>query len=331
MISDLKSSKPRGWATTTVPFLLPIAIILSMGVIHFNTVSKEVIISPRSSVACLTKPAPQTSTPLPAIDSQLQIFDARRAHALATNQAFFQKKFKLLWFLYEPEVVCPWEQRVGPMGDGAKWSCLMSELEKKSSCNVLSFGSAAEDDFEQEIAQRTKCKISIFDPSPAAAPMMHQAAKYGAMFYPVGLGDGSKTSAGLWTSDGKPPKEVRLSTLDEIVSMIGISGQRIDVLKVDIEGHEYGTFENAFRNCDYDIGEILIELHWCDMRGACGDPLGKGIALQTISGIEKFFKLFRRCGYLVFHKEPNLQGCDGWKCLEFAFVNRTSLEQLYGR
>jgi len=287
----------------------------------------------------------QTTYSLPSIDTQLQRYDTRRAHAIASNKALFQRRLRTLWFLYEPEIVCPWEQRVGPMGDGAKWSCLMSELEKKSSCNVLSFGSAAEDDFEQEIANRTKCKIDIFDPSPRAAPMVEKAATYGASFHAVGLGAGSESSAGMWSRVGQPRNTQRdvkfkLETLGDIVKMIGISGHRIDVLKVDIEGHEYAAFESAFENCDFDIGEILIEIHWCDMRHTCRDqnPLSsrdKNRRLvppsHSVDVIEKFFNLFRKCGYLVFHKEPNLQGCDGWRCLEYAFVNRTSLEALYAK
>lgn len=263
------------------------------------------------------------------IQRRLNDFDAKQKIAL--SQRNHHLKAKNMWFLFEPEVPCVWEERVGPFGDGAKWVCTMPEIESKTDCLVLSFGSAGEDDFEREVSKRTRCMIHIFDPSPAASDMHKKASQYGANFHPLGLGDGKPSSQGLWSrAADRGVQAVELPPLLSILEKVNLTNRRIDILKVDIEGHEFDAFDLALSNCELDIGEILLEIHWCPT-GEEPCSAAKKLDSRIFNRVKSLFSLFRRCGYVIFHKEPNLQGCDGWRCIEYAFVNRTSLESLYNR
>lgn len=264
-----------------------------------------------------------------SIQRRLNEFDAKQKIALSERN--YHLKAKNMWFLFEPEVPCVWEERVGPIGDGAKWVCTMPELERKLDCLVLSFGSAGEDDFEREVSRRTRCVIHIFDPSPAASDMHSRASQYGANFHALGLGDGKTSGQGLWRrAPDRGVQAIELPPLSSILEKVNLTSRRIDVLKVDIEGHEFSAFDLAFSNCKLNIGEILLEVHWCP---AEYEPCsaGKRLDSQIFYRIESLFSSLRRCGYVIFHKEPNLQGCDGWRCIEYAFINRTLLESLYDR
>lgn len=65
---------------------------------------------------------------------------------------------------------CPWEmQRVGRMGDGGKWVCGMDKYielgDRGPGCVIYSFGVRDESSFEEEVLQRTGCKVWGWDPA----------------------------------------------------------------------------------------------------------------------------------------------------------------------
>ena len=85
----------------------------------------------------------------------------------------------------------------------------------------------------------------------------------------------------------------------------GHSGRAIDVLKVDIEGAEYTSFEHAalFGDClrsrqlGTPVDMLLVELH-----GNHGDA-GAGSRDQVLAPPLKFFRQATACGLALFSKD----------------------------
>jgi len=216
----------------------------------------------------------------------------------------------IFWYAIEPTWSCLTERRVGGFGDGGKYLCGYHFEKKKTfvdqKCVIYSFGSAGQDDFEKFMSTHTSCEIHIFDPTPRIKrDMTIRARKYGAHFHSIGLGGlhGKINRNGIWQNNLNKAELIVLS-LPEIMKQF--EHERIDVLKVDIEGSEYDAFEIILVNCEFDIQIILVELH-------VFGPGARDRVFKLISDME-------RCGYRMYHKEPNYQGCHGTKCIEFAFT-----------
>eukprot|EP00746_Dinoflagellata_sp_MGD_P063694 gnl/MRDRNA2_/MRDRNA2_267071_c0_seq1.p1 gnl/MRDRNA2_/MRDRNA2_267071_c0~~gnl/MRDRNA2_/MRDRNA2_267071_c0_seq1.p1 ORF type:complete len:135 (-),score=13.50 gnl/MRDRNA2_/MRDRNA2_267071_c0_seq1:1-405(-) len=101
-----------------------------------------------------------------------------------------------------------------------------------------------------------------------------------------------------------PPPDTPVSTL---VHELGHSGQSIDVFKIDCEGCEWDTYKSWF-GADVYIRQILVELH----------RYGDGKA-------HMFFKDLFDMGYVIFHKEPNIQSSGvpdmSHMCVEMSLLN----------
>ena len=216
----------------------------------------------------------------------------------------------IFWYAIEPTWSCITEKRVGGVGDGGKYLCgydfSKKQISVEQKCVIYSFGSAGQDDFERFMSTHTSCDVHIFDPTPRIRrDMTARARKYGAHFHSIGLGglNGKINMNGIWQNNLNGA-ELKILSLPEIMDQF--EHDRIDVLKVDIEGSEYDAFEVILLNCEFDIEIILLELH-------VFGPESRDQIFKLISDME-------RCGYRMYHKEPNYQGCHGTKCVEFAFT-----------
>ncbi|KAG0274081.1 hypothetical protein BGZ96_004536 [Linnemannia gamsii] len=156
------------------------------------------------------------------------------------------------WWYFPASFVCPHDiQRVGPLSDGGKWICGMSLYEEKprAKCVIYSFGVNYETRFEGEMLERTDCEIFAYDASVAA--MGPEATGPRSTFHPYFVGRTNHVDA-----QGKQWK-----TLKTLMAENGHDW--IDILKVDIEGSEYETFDAIMD----DFGEVLpfsqlqMELH----------------------------------------------------------------------
>ena len=99
--------------------------------------------------------------------------------------------------------------------------------------------------------------------------------------------------------------------LSAIMAKLGLEGRKIDVLKVDCEGCEWTAMEPALTDMAegrLHIGQLLIELH------------NVGLT-QTFLEFFNFWEAVELAGLRIFHKERNGWGCDGVRCLEYAFVS----------
>ena len=124
---------------------------------------------------------------------------------------------------FEPSFSCNFERRVGAIGDGGKWVCdphrvlELVELEQRA-CVVLSIGSNNDFSFEADIHQALKgrCQIHTFDHT-VAVPTPPTYVTY----HSLGV---ARQSSG------------QLATLRQIISMVTEKGERVELLKIDVEG-----------------------------------------------------------------------------------------------
>ncbi|KAF9578590.1 hypothetical protein BGW38_005539 [Lunasporangiospora selenospora] len=156
------------------------------------------------------------------------------------------------WWYFPASFQCPLEiQRVGPISDGGKWICGMSLYEEKprAKCVIYSFGINHETRFEEEMLDRTDCVIYAYDASVNDMGQALQGRK-NVYFKPYFVGAKDEVK------DGKTWRTLR--------TLMKENGHDwIDILKVDIEGSEYPTF-NAIMDDFHDVlpfSQLQMELH----------------------------------------------------------------------
>lgn len=185
---------------------------------------------------------------------------------------------------WEPNFHCTHKMRIGQIGDGGKWVCDPLRLAKNDNCIVYSAGSNGDFSFEIELKKiLPKCTIFTFDkddfPCPKGVCIFHQAV----------LGNGSTGCSKTWNI---------------ITQELNHKNEIIDIFKIDIESHEYEFFFDMFnsniptRNFPR---QVLVEMH----------P-------ASVSGMHRFFELFRQNHYVIFNKEPNLEA--GPAYFEYSFL-----------
>ena len=195
---------------------------------------------------------------------------------------------------WEPTIHCSFDQRIGNVGDGGKWICDIHKL-KINNTKPLIYSFGSQGDFSFEIAAKDvlpNAEIHTFDSGvfecPPGVCTFHQAT----------IGDGQNSAT---------------KSLNIIIDELGHQRRTIDILKIDIEGSEYNTFEAFFKHATNKnaelpyIRQVQMEIHIPDRMGDEG-------ALVT-SGL---FELFRANNYAIFHKETNL--FNPQICYEYAFI-----------
>ena len=96
------------------------------------------------------------------------------------------------------------------------------------------------------------------------------------------------------------------------------TGRELDILKMDVEGGEYGLVQSMANNQSKAIypRQILVEVH---------------MHTETKEQVHQFMETLRQYHYVIFHKEPNLlETC----CTEYSFLklekeffNETSVDK----
>jgi hypothetical protein len=222
-------------------------------------------------------------------------------------QAFYQAN-------YEPNFSCPFERRVGKNGDGGKWVCdphriirLAEERNQKKAddelCLVYSIGSnggfSFEKDFQESFGGNGKlCEVHIFDMGPYESKMPKGLNMH---YHEWGIETGAK--GGSMKGENKKQIGKKYKSLAETVKLLGHENRSaIDIFKIDCEGCEWDTFEEWYGPNIPMLQQILVETH--------GVPLDKALP---------FFDGIMGNGYVMFHKEPNIQFAFG-EAIEFCFL-----------
>jgi Methyltransferase domain len=118
---------------------------------------------------------------------------------------------------------------------------------------------------------------------------------------------------GITSAKGLPGAGSNFTTLTD--SMLAANVTWIDVLKIDVEGGEWGIFLELLEAEDagarMPFTQILIELHSNVITGGPAGATAKKV-------LTRFFSGMHAAGYRVFSVEPNYLAAS--QCLEYAFV-----------
>lgn len=131
---------------------------------------------------------------------------------------------------------------------------------------IYSGGVGKDISFELELIKRYNAKIFLFDPSPTGIETMKKIKNKNIHFYPIGLARYSKKET-FGEPDNKEEGSYRFSKNGMLYPCTSLSDfmkkqnhKKIDLLKIDIEGFEYGVIEDIYRNKIY-IEQIVLEFH----------------------------------------------------------------------
>lgn len=228
-------------------------------------------------VACV---AAQTT-----LDDEYAAMVAKR-HALLGHEAVADP-----WQYFREAWPCPTTRRYGTLGDGGKWLCFL-----RPRCTVLSLGISNEFSFETELALEHDCVVHGFDPTVEPSLELARVMR----FRRKGVRDGPGAAS--------PFAEGTLSVWDMLYQA---NLTRVDVLKVDVEGAEFGMFRELF--ADYDghplpFDQLLVEFHL--------QPITAHSTQELWEVVEKL----EERGFRLFETEynPDNPKC----CAELAFVSK---------
>ncbi|KAJ7653048.1 methyltransferase domain-containing protein [Mycena rosella] len=226
-------------------------------------------------------------------------------------------QFYTLWDFFPPAYQCPHRvTRLGTLGDGGKYICGMKRVAAKKSCVVYSFGINGDSSFEADVLQRAPgCEVYGYDfsvkgfgPEITADPSLALRAH----FFPWALGHADDPT-------DNPP----MYTLQALMRKNGHSF--IDILKIDIEGHEYKSLE-AFMDAHaasgvLPFGQLQLEIH------ASG-----GTEHESFDVILPWWERLEKMGLRPFFSEPNLVYVNIAKgvpnLIEYSFINTRGTHEL---
>lgn len=157
---------------------------------------------------------------------------------------------------------------------------------------VISGGVGSDIFFELELYKKYSAEILIFDPTPIAKGTIKKQGNLLIKYFPFGLSGKSetisleappeRTGCDFFEGNGKSEK-FECKSVSEIAK-----GRVVELLKIDIEGSEYGVIDDVLEN-GVRVNQIVLEFHhWF-----------KDIPLmKTISAIRKL----RKAGYVLVYK-----------------------------
>lgn len=169
---------------------------------------------------------------------------------------------------------------------------------------VYSFGVGCDVSFDCELIAARQVTVHAFDPTPRSiAWLKTQTLPESFVFHPWGIADFDGTARFHAPKDpshvshtlldggdvGMGTVEVPVLRLHTIMEKLG--HDRIDILKMDIEGAEYGVLGDVLGS-GIAISQILIEFH----HGRSGTPLSK-----TQAAVDAL----QAAGFRAFHTSPS--------------------------
>ncbi|MCW1923528.1 FkbM family methyltransferase [Luteolibacter arcticus] len=194
---------------------------------------------------------------------------------------------------------------LGDPTDSCNWTVLTRGLGPDSV--VYSAGIGRDISFEHAIADRFGPKIHLLDPSPTGMETMelpeHQRPEFEYHQLALAGYDGELELApppnpaeGSWVSRDRDPSEpsatgtpirVPCETVGSLMKRLG--HQHIDLLKIDIEGAEYGVLDSLLKD-GTPVRQIAVEFHNGVLAG-----IPRSLTIRMLG------RLFTR-GYRIIHK-----------------------------
>jgi FkbM family methyltransferase len=221
-----------------------------------------------------------------------------RVRGMSTEVEYYQSR-------WEPNFSCRFEDSLGDKEtDGHKWVCDPHRLREHYDCLVYSVGSNGNFAFENALNQiLPNCEIHVFDPADHSYGMK-MASLNDTNYHAWGLKGSIPVNLSLFSDCFESKmylsnvENANMKTIKGIMKNLGHSGRRIDILKIDCEGCEAAIIKDLL---EIDVRQILLEVH-----GVCGLT-------------DELFTSISNSGYVIFHKEPNIQYALG-KCVEYSFL-----------
>ena len=169
------------------------------------------------------------------------------------------------------QMVCRQNIRLGNIKDGGWNLCHDPKYRPKPPCIIYSFGIANDFSFDDAASEIYGCNVYSFDPSMKKPSHKHSERVW---FYDIGIADKDYTHGNGW----------KLRTLGSIKDMLNHTGQKIDILKMDVESAEWGFLNQVFNtNILKSIGQLYLEFHLANNVGR----------LSTIKSLyDKNFRVF---------------------------------------
>jgi len=204
---------------------------------------------------------------------------------------------------FEPEWNCEDEVRLGSTivssGDGPKFVCGLGVLASTESCIVYSIGSNYDFSFEYAVNNfAPQCEIHTFDGTLnlSKRPLPDRLKEKNIHFHNWNI-----------VSDCRSEELAKLDSPSQCVShtlqkLNHHESATITWLKMDCEGCEF-TVIPKFVESSVKIDQLMIEVHGTN-------------ALRIAS----LFSCLHNAGLMIFHKERNHWGCDGYKCVEYSLM-----------
>src|SRR5258708_4403449 len=182
---------------------------------------------------------------------------------------------------------------------GLQWTICPVGLNRHSI--VYSAGVGGDVTFERALVERFDCRIVMCDPSPIAAKTMARTENRlpNFRFFPVGLAGHSGTievteqldkDGETWFSRNERGDGKKTVCLDLKSLMEKNGDDRIDLLKIDIEGSEYEVIEELSQR-RIPVRQLCVEFHHGILPG-----------ISRMRSVRTMVKLMMR-GYRLVHQE----------------------------
>eukprot|EP00667_Euglena_gracilis_P012672 EG_transcript_13018 len=201
-----------------------------------------------------------------------------------------------------PEWFCEDTRRLPPemTGDGPKWACGMETFKKHPKVLLVSMGCWGEIDWERAVrGWLPQAEMHLIDPSGHDGgwdlpKTLEQLKPLNVTFHEFWIG-----------STHVPGHKFPVLSVVEAMKRLGHAGETIDILKVDIEGHEWKALPEPIASGALKFHHFNVEVHNMNCR-------------EHIP----FFAALDKQDYRMFYKEPNHWGCGGSGCIEYSFVSK---------
>ncbi|XP_055868241.1 probable methyltransferase-like protein 24 [Biomphalaria glabrata] len=182
-------------------------------------------------------------------------------------------------YLDNADVICQRKIRMGRIDDGGWEVCDDPDVRPREPCIIYSFGINDDFSFDDDSARLYGCHIYSFDPS-----MVQSAIEYNRSskvhFYRIGLGGTTLINNKQWP----------LFTLTDIRRKLGHQNATIDIIKMDIEGSEWGALPQMLRHGELEgVRQFYIEYHLTRDDRRYILPRLKAIQGLARAGFKKFY------------------------------------------
>jgi hypothetical protein len=146
--------------------------------------------------------------------------------------------------LLEPSILAFKKVRFGKTGDGS-YILPLDLIENCEEYVLLSFGVADDISFEKDFKRHfSLIETHVFDPTINSIPEYHPDIS----FHKIGI-------------SGKNKSKKNLLMLEEIFDLLALNRQQKCILKLDVEGWEWGVL-SGLENRKLNIPIIIVELHF---------------------------------------------------------------------